>query len=301
MEQRKTQLSILIPVYNTVCVDFVRRLQQMAEQSELIDYEIIVADDASPLAACREQNQQIATLPHCSYIIKEVNSGSAATRNFLARQSRYPWLLFIDCDVQVVDDRFLSRYLTALSAPVVNGGLAVGGDDDALQHNLRYRYEKAEAPHHTAARRQQRPYQSFRSTNFLISRDVILSCPFDERFKNSGYEDVFLGKRLRQQRIAIAHIDNPVVMADYEDNPVYVAKMEHSLKTLHHFRQDLKGYSKLITLADGIHLKMVRHCLIGAYRLLGSMMRRNLCGNHPSLTIFKLYKAGFYLTLDNNA
>ena len=299
MEQRKTQLSILIPVYNTVCVDIVRRLQLMAEQAELSDYEIIVADDASPLKDSREQNEQINALPHCSYIIKEVNSGSAATRNFLARKSRYPWLLFIDSDVEVVDDRFLSRYLTSLSAPVVNGGLAVGGDDDTLRHNLRYRYEKAEAPQHTASRRQQRPYQSFRSTNFLVSRQTMLDCPFDERFRNSGYEDVFLGKKLRQQHIAIAHIDNPVVMTDYEDNATYVAKMERNLQTLHHFRQDLKGYSKLITLSDGIHLKTVRRCLTAVYRFFRPMMRRNLCSSHPSLFVFKLYKTGYYLSIKN--
>lgn len=299
MEQRKTQLSILIPVYNTVCVDFVSRLQQMAERSELSDYEIIVADDASTDASVTSRNQAIDALPHCSYIINKVNMGSAATRNLLARQSRYAWLLFIDCDVEVGDDRFLSRYLEPSTAPVVNGGLAIGGDGDALRHNLRYRYERAEAPRHTAKCRQQRPYQSFRSTNFLVSRDVILQCPFDERFKNSGYEDVYLGKRLHRQHIAIAHIDNPVTMTDYEDNPAYVAKMERSLRTLHRFRQDLKGYSRLITLSDGIHIKSVRHCLTAIYRLLCPLMRRNLCGNHPSLLIFKLYKTGYYLSIKN--
>ena len=155
MEQKKRELSILIPVYNTVCTDFVRQLQAIADGTG-IAYEIIVADDASTDLSCVRENSQINQLPHCHYIIKEVNSGAAATRNFLAQQSRYPWLLFLDCDVQLPGPQLLIRYLTPLDAPVVMGGIAFGSNPEQLRSNLRYRYETAEAPNHTAERRQQR-------------------------------------------------------------------------------------------------------------------------------------------------
>ena len=296
MEQKKTELSILIPVYNTVCVNFVRQLQQQAELTG-IDYEIIVADDASPLQHCVEENRQISQLPHCQYLMKEVNTGAAATRNFLAQQSRYQWLLFLDCDMQLPNEQFITRYLASMSAPVINGGLSIGGDTKLLCSNLRYRYEKAEEPNHTPQRRQQRPYQSFRSTNFLIRRDVMLNHPFDERFRRSGYEDVFFGKQLRQHQIAITHIDNPLLMTDYEANADYVSKMERSLHTLHQFRQELRGYSRLLTLADGIHIGAVRRFLAFLHRILAPMERRNLCGKHPNLTLFKLYRLGYYLNI----
>lgn len=298
MEQKKNELSILLPVYNTVCTGFVRQLQTIAEETG-IEYEIIVADDASTDLSCVEQNSQINQLAHCRYIIKEVNSGAAATRNFLARQSRYPWLLFLDCDMQLPGPQLLSRYLAPLDAPVVMGGISFGGDAEQLRSNLRYRYETAEAPNHTAEMRQQRPYQSFRSCNFLIRRDTMLSCPFDERFRKSGYEDVMLGKQLKQQHIDIAHIDNPVLMTDYETNEDYVAKVERSLQTLYEFRNDLKGYSRLLTLADGIHLGIVRRCITLLHSLCGSAMRRNLCGRSPNLTVFKLYRLGYYLSIKN--
>lgn len=297
METRKKELSILIPVYNTVCVDFVRQLQQMAEQTE-IDYEIIVADDASLNQQSVEENRLINQIPHCRFIIKEVNTGSAATRNFLATQSHYPWLLFLDCDMQLPDEQFLSRYLVPLPSPVVNGGLRIC-HDSRLDANLRYRYEKAEEPNHDAAHRQQRPYHSFRSTNFLIERQVMLSVPFDERFHHSGYEDVLFGKQLRQQNVSIAHIDNPVLMSDFEDNAAYVEKIERSLLTLHQFREELRGYSRLLTLAEGIHISIIRHLLALLHSLLGPYMRRNLCGCHPNLTVFKLYRLGYLLTLNN--
>ena len=296
MEQKKTELSILIPVYNTVCVNFVRQLQQQAELTG-IDYEIIVADDASSLQHCVEENRQIGKLPHCQYLMKETNTGAAATRNFLAQQSRYQWLLFLDCDMQLPNEQFITRYLASLTAPVINGGLSIGGDTRLLRSNLRYRYEKAEEPNHTPQRRQQRPYQSFRSTNFLIRRDVMLNNPFDERFRRSGYEDVFFGKQLRQHQVAITHIDNPLLMTDYETNADYVSKVERSLHTLYQFRQELRGYSRLLTLADGIHIGAVRRFLAFLHRILAPMERRNLCGKHPNLTLFKLYRLGYYLNI----
>ena len=298
MEKRKTELSILIPVYNTVCVAFVRQIQKLAEQAS-IDYEIIVADDASTIQQCREQNLQIAEIPHCLYIIKEVNTGSAATRNFLAQKSRYNWLLFLDCDVEILSEQFISRYLTGLSSPVINGGLCICDNNPCLSTNLRYLYEKAEEKNHTAAKRQQRPYQSFRSTNFLIKREVMLNYPFDERFHYSGYEDVLFGKQLRLQNVGVSHIDNPVLMTDFEDNPAYIAKMERNLQTLYTFRRELKGYSKLITVADGIHIGAIRKCIITMFRLFRPLLRRNLCSSHPNLTIFKLYKTGYYLSINN--
>ena len=84
----KKELSILIPNYNNVCVELVTVLQQQAAALG-IDYEIIVADDASPQKDTFPLNQPINELPHCRYIIKETNTGSAATRNYLGRQSQY--------------------------------------------------------------------------------------------------------------------------------------------------------------------------------------------------------------------
>ncbi len=298
MEQKKTAISILIPVYNTVCVRFVSQLQKMAEKT-LVAYEIIVADDASTDNDCLAQNQQLSQVPNCIYIIKKVNTGSAATRNFLAQQSHFPWLLFLDCDMQLTDGNFLERYLTPLPSPVINGGVAIGGAPIFLGSNLRYCYEKAEESRHTVAMRQKQPYKSFRSTNFLISREAMLSCPFDERFLHSGYEDVLFGKQLKLHHIRVTHIDNPVLMTDYEDNPLYIQKVERSLRTLHQYQQELKGYSRLLTLAEGIHINIVRQSIRLFFKFFGGAMRHNLCGRHPSLILFKLYRLSYYLSIKN--
>lgn len=295
MMVKKRELSILIPNYNNVCLELVSVLQRQAEPLG-IDYEIIVADDASPQKDTVARNEPINALPHCRYIVKSENTGSAATRNYLARESRYRWLLFLDCDIVIPDDRFLARYIEDEHEGVVNGGICIA-DDERLRHNLRYLYEKTAEPEHTAEKRQANRYKEFRSTNFLIDRQVFANCPFDERFTRSGYEDVLFGKTLSQRQVNVWHIANPVMMTEFETNADYVSKIERSLRTLHTFRQELRGYSRILTIADGIHLTAVKALLRLLHRLCGGLIRRNLCGERPCLRLFNIYRMGYFLRI----
>ena len=294
MKTKKREVSVLIPNYNNVCVELVTVLQRQAEALG-ISYEILVADDASPMKEKIGENEAINALPHCRYIVKETNSGSAATRNFLGAQSQYPWLLFLDCDISIPDDHFLERYVTDDHEGVVNGGIRIT-DDDGLRHNLRYLYEKAAEPAHTAEKRQANRYQEFRSTNFMIERRVFEKCRFDERFTRSGYEDVLFGKMLSQQQVSVTHIDNPVMMTEFEPNADYVRKIERSLRTLYTFRNELRGYSRILTFDSGIHIGAVRGMIRLWHRLFGGLERRNLCGKRPCLKLFNLYRLGYYIS-----
>lgn len=301
----KNELSILIPVYNETCVDLVRRLVVLCHQRTYrvtsFKYEIIVADDASPDRQCVADNEVINRIAHCRFIARETNSGSAAMRNFLGEESRYEWLLFLDCDMQIVSDQFLDAYLDyEHDYGVVNGGIAIGGSKEEYGHNLRYLYEKREEAAHCAEQRGIQPYREFRSTNFLMRRDVMLSCQFDERFKKSGYEDVAFGKALKKANVPIWHIDNPTMMVDFEDNARFMDKIDRSLHTLHTFRNELRGYSRMISIESGIHVGMVKVAIRLWHRLFGGLERRNLCGRHPKLFVFDLYRLGYYIMLTKN-
>lgn len=291
---RKQEISVLIPTYNHVCVALVKGL---AQQLEAVggDYEIIVADDGSTDAATVAENQVINTLPHCRYIVREENVGRAAIRNFLVREAQQPYVLFIDSDMTLISDDFIRRYLDSDCDTVIDGGVAIGGDPDTLKGNLRYRYEKAEEARHTAPERQKTPYQHLHPANLLVRRDLMLDHPFDERFRHYGYEDVLLGKSFREQRIPIAHIDNPLGFCTFETNADFVAKTEEGLRTLGQFRDDLRGYSRLLTLISNIHIPAVLTVIRLWHRLFGRLERRNLCGNRPSITVFKLYRLGYFI------
>lgn len=293
----KQELSILIPVYNDVGTPLVTQLHKQATGINGLQYEIIVADDGSTDSAVIKANSIINDLPHCHYLLREFNSGRAAIRNFLAQQAHYEWLLFLDGDMSIKSESFLHNYLEAADCQVVYGGYCVGEGEPG---NLRYRYEKASERLHTAAQRQQHPYRDFHTSNFMILRELMMSIPFDERFLHYGYEDVLFGKTLSQHHIRIKHIDNPVGFDTFEPNEQFLAKTEEGMRTLHDFRNELRGYNNLLTLVGGIHIAFVRSAIRLWHRLFAPLERRILTGRHPSLTLFRLYKLGYYLTLTKN-
>ena len=293
------ELSVLIPNYNYVCLPLVRRLQSLLE-SAAIPYEIIVADDGSTDLKTIEANRPIATLTNCQYLIRPKNVGRAVIRNILAQTAQYTFLLYIDSDLTIINDQFIRRYVDCLneSTTMIDGGVSIGGNPEALKGNLRYLYEKAEEPNHTAICRQASPYQHLHTANLLIRKELILQHPFDERFRHYGYEDVLLGKTLRQHQIPITHIDNPLGFHTFESNSDFIVKTEEGLRTLYQFRRDLRGYSRLLTFVSGIHISLILSLIRLWHRLFQKAERRNLCGSRPSLLVYKLYRLGYFLSLE---
>ena len=302
-------LSILLPSYNNVCVSLVQALQRQADAlwgklDKPFRYEIIVADDGSTDAACIDANRVIGDMLHCRYLRMEQNVGRAQIRNVLISESRGDYVLLIDSDLFLCDDNYLYKYATS-TADVVYGGTRIGGeglamvDNEAntenLKGNLRYIYEKKAEPSHRAAFRLLRPNQEISVCNLYARRDIMEAHPFDSRFKAYGYEDVLFGKRLAESGIEVTHIDNPVLINEFEPNSVFVKKTEEAILTLCRFEQDLEGYSnlktKVTTLGRYIPLSLFRLW----HRILKNKEKRNLTGPKPSLLLFKLYKLGFFL------
>lgn len=302
-------LSILLPSYNNVCVSLVQVLQRQADAlrgrlGKPFRYEIIVADDGSTDAACIDANRVIGDMLHCRYLRMEQNVGRAQIRNVLISESRGDYVLLIDSDLFLCDDNYLYKYATS-TADVVYGGTRIGGeglamvDNEAntenLKGNLRYIYEKKAEPSHRAAFRQLRPNQEISVCNLYARRDIMEAHPFDSRFKAYGYEDVLFGKRLAESGIEVTHIDNPVLINEFESNSVFVKKTEEAILTLCRFEQDLEGYSnlktKVTTLGRYIPLSLFRLW----HRIMKNKEKRNLTGSKPNLLLFKLYKLGFFL------
>lgn len=302
-------LSILLPSYNNVCVSLVQVLQRQADAlrgklDKPFSYEIIVADDGSTDAACIDANRVIGDMLHCRYLRMEQNVGRAQIRNVLISESRGDYVLLIDSDLFLCDDNYLYKYATS-TADVVYGGTRIGGegfamvDNEAntenLKGNLRYLYEKKAEPSHRAVFRQLRPNQEISVCNLYARRDIMEAHPFDSRFKAYGYEDVLFGKRLAESGIEVTHIDNPVLINEFESNSVFVKKTEEAILTLCRFEQDLEGYSnlktKVSTLGRYIPLSLFRLW----HRIMKNKEKRNLTGSKPSLLLFKLYKLGFFL------
>ena len=292
----KKELSILIPTFNDICVDLVQALARQCDSIQRLKYEIIVADDGSTNDKVKQRNSYINNINRCRYVLREQNTGRACIRNWLAQQAHYEWLLFVDSHMAVCKDDYIAEYLDTVD-DVVYGGYVVKGDAEKLKGNLRYLYEKKAEPMHTAEMRIRSPHQDFHTSNFLVSRQVFINHPLDVRFRHYGYEDVLFGKQLQMAGISIDHISNPLAFDRFEDNARFMEKTEESLRTIYMFRDELRGYARLLDASDKLRQYRLHTPFLWIYRKMKNRWRRNLCGDKPSLLVFKLYKLGYYAEL----
>lgn len=289
-----------------------------------LGFEIIFADDGSADATARQRNAIIAQLPYCQYIERPKNTGRSAIRNFLAHTAHYNHLIFLDGDVTIERHDFVQTYLTHRNdADVIIGTLhfsrmqldcdtteeIIGQTKEAKEEtkvssepmlyddNLKYRYEQQFLAKHPTKKRMEQPYASFRTTNFMVRRDLMLAYPFDETFHEYGYEDTLFGKQLKSHGATLIHLDNAATIADYEDNATFVAKTEESLRTLAAHAHQLQGYSTLLYTVNklkGLHLLPL---IALAFRLFKGLLHKNLCSNSPSVFLFNVYKLGYFVNL----
>lgn len=289
-----------------------------------LGFEIIFADDGSADATARQRNAIIAQLPYCQYIERPKNVGRSAIRNFLAHTAHYSHLIFLDGDVAIKRGNFVQTYLAHRNdADVIIGTLhfsrmqvACDTAEDIIGHtkrakeetkkttepvlyddNLKYRYEQQFLAKHPVKKRMQQPYASFRTTNFMVRRDLLLAYPFDETFHEYGYEDTLFGKQLKEHGATLIHLDNAATIADYEDNATFVAKTEESLRTLAAHAHQLQGYSTLLQTVNKLKRLHLQPLIAFAFGLFKGLLHKNLCSNSPLVFLFNVYKLGYYINL----
>ena len=285
-------LSILIPTYNCLCLKLVEELVRQAASLKT-DYEIVVVDDASTDTAIVHENSQIATLPHCRFVRLDSNIGISRMRNRLLQEAKYQWLLCLDADVCPSDSDFLKRYSDAIGkANVVCGGLLYREGNGQNINPLRYRYGiTCEAQ--TLDERQANPYQSFKTSNYLINKELAQQIAFDESFVGYGHEDTLFGKMLQQLGEPILHIQNPVYHDDTDTAAEFLAKTRRGIDNLRTHAADLQGYSRLLLTFNKLKRWRIVWLVSLGYKLFRRPIERNLLGNNPSMKLFGFYKLGY--------
>lgn len=288
-------LSILIPTKDYDCRTLVETLHRQGESAG-IDLEIIVAEDGSSPHGIA-MNKPLATLPHCRILTQEKNIGRAAIRNMLAQEARGKDLLFIDSDALCESDSFLPAYTKALEkSEVVCGGLYHQTELHDPNCTLRYRYERAADKRRSAKERKKSPYANFSTFCFAIRRELFMQIRFNEQIKKYGYEDTLFGHELKRRHIEIAHIDAPLLHTGLESNSIYLAKIEDSLKTLSEIDVQIEE-TPLLCLYNKINRMHLVPAVAAAWKMAAPALRSNLLSNHPSLTLLKIYKIGYFCNL----
>ena len=260
--------------------------------------EILVFDDHS-ISFYRKRNAALASKTNVSYLEFDQNIGRSRIRNHLASFAKGQWLLFLDCDMLPESNLFLKNYDDSLGkANVICGGIQYGPKPFKSELLLRWKYGVLRESR-LANRRQQKPYASFMSGNFLISKVLFNKIRFNEEMSGYGHEDTLFGLELKRNKASILHIDNPTLHLGLESCYQYLVKSEQGvvnlvrlLRIVPEMRKDLEQNIRLLRIYIIFRSVGLGHPLRWFFRLFNPLIRRILCGNKPSLTLFDLYKVG---------
>ncbi len=292
-------LSVLIPIYNFNVVSFVLELKQQCKQLQ-IDYEILCIDDASALY--KEDNNVLKNQEQIIYKELPKNVGRASIRNLLAEEAKYNNLLFLDCDSTVNDDKFVKRYVDLFEkAPVVYGGRNYS--KQAPQSNTYFRWwYGVNRETISCTSRKEMPYQSFMTNNFLINKEVYLSIRLDESIKGYGHEDTMFGIALKQQRVEILHIENPLCHIGLESFDEFIDKTKQGLVNLNELLNagkidDSVKVAKVYKKIKGTFLEGV---LFNYFKKNEQKILTKLKNKKPNLKWFDFYKLGYLISLNKS-
>lgn len=294
-------LSVLIPVFNFDIRAMVNQLHHQLSDAN-IDFEIICLDDASN-QDMSTRNSVIEQLNHTTYNISSSNNGRIITRQMLAKQAKFDWLLFLDADVKPKSNDFIKNYLQFLTHnyQAIYGGFAYYEDSPDPNHILRWKYGKSKEQVHASIRNSS-PYKITISANFLIQKSVFLQLNSKIDQKGYGYDNYF-ASLLKQHDINVLHINNEVYHLGLEPNETYLNKVETAVK-------NLLALEKLKAITDNENsllitfLKLKRYKLNRLvaffFRIFRLKMKTNLMSSNPSIFILQFYKLGYICDLDLN-
>ncbi len=288
-------ISICIPVYNFNINPLIKELHDQAEGLNR-PYEIIIIDDGSQ--NYQEINRKAGE--KFNYIELPENIGRAKIRNLFLQYARYDYLLFLDCDSLIRTTDFLSNYINIITTKpgVVVGGRVYDKKRPGREKILRWKFGIIKESK-SAAIRNQNPYESFMTNNFLIKKAILEETRFEERLINYGHEDTLFGFDLRKNNVMILHIDNPVLNGDIDTNPEYLNKTNESVKNLVYIL-NFSGYDKEFIHSISLlkfynKIKKGKGMIQASFILLKPVTFLLLRKGYVSMYLFDYYKLGILI------
>lgn len=296
-------ISILIPTYNYNTFALVEELNRQA-LLENIEFEIIVADDASPINEISEINLKINQISNCQFLRNETNLGRGQNRNSLVQKAKYDWVLLMDCDTFPKEKDFIKTYINSIktqSEKAIFGGIIYYNEKPKEDEMLRWVFGKSREEI-LLQKRLSNPFHYALISNILIQKQLLLSHPFDSKIFNYGYEDIVFILGLKRENSAIAHIENPAYHLNLEKSAIFLDKFHSSLQNL-----KLVLDRKIITPNDTeltkIYLKLKQLHLVKiiafGFKIVKNAFTKNLLSKNPSLFVFDMYRLGYFCQINS--
>ena len=264
-----------------------------------IPFEILLRDDTSEVRF-HYANESLSRLRNVTYERNASNAGRSHTRNLLAKQAQYRYLLFIDCDANMIRQDYIQRYIDEITRHedeerfVINGGIGYRDETPAPEKCLRWIYgcQREQLPAET---RNKNPYRIFTPFNLLLTRTIFNYIQFDESVKSYGNEDTILGTELKKQNIPIYHIDNTLYHDGLDTNEIFLQKTETAVENLWKLwttttdKKSLVEESKLLTTYT--MLKNNNNPILHLLHPIQKFMKRKILQKHSLfwLDTYKLY------------
>lgn len=286
-------ISICIPVYNYNIDDLIDQLlQQCALQKEYT--EILIYDDSSTEDINLNFIDELVT----TYYGKE-NMGSVESRKFLANKSQNKWILFLDADLELPNQDFLANYFSVIknNADLYYGGVIYNEREPDPEKILRWKYGHRKETR--IPKSSEDIYTHFISCSYLINQKT-----FNTIFTNStikGYgQDIYLSLLLKQYRINVEYINNPVIHLGLETSEVYLKKSLEGIETT--FNAEQKGLiPDNYRPVQRAYLKLKRtkslKLFIGIIKSREKIIRKNLLSTNPKLIYLDFIKLYHYSRL----
>lgn len=287
-------LSVLIPVYNYDIRPLVNLLHEQLISSQ-VEFEIICMDDCSTKKVCI-LNAEIEQLQYTSYQISNINIGRVATRQALAEQASYDWLLFLDADVMPKSHQFISKYIALMPTEndAIYGGFAYKPELPEDDNILRWKYGSSNEQIH-ASKRNKTPYKIVISANFMIKKVVFLELNSQITQRGYGYDNYF-GALLKSLQFKVHHIDNEVYHLGLEPNEIYLHKIEQSIDTLLKLDSNNDIQQTDNTLYNTYKfLKKIRlnYLFYFIYKSFKNQLKNNLHSRKPNIGLLQFYKLSY--------
>lgn len=289
-------LSILIPIYNYPVISLVQKLSALA-LAENIPFEIICIDDAS--TSYLDENEAIAQIEGVQYIKQTPNKGRSTLRNQLGELAKYPNLLFIDTDMEIISNDYIHQYLNYINDyDLVYGGLKYSNTKVSDEKSLRWIYGvQKEAL--DVEKRKMTPYISVKTCNLLIKKEAFNQTKFNTNIREYGHEDTLFSIELQRKKFKVLHIENPLLHKGIEDSSVYLSKVELATKNLafiakNYLQENELDEIKLIYFYKNLKKMGLLGIVNFFYNLFEKTIRKNLISAKPNLIFLNLMKLNVF-------
>ena len=296
--KNKITISILIPCYNWNIYDLVHELHKLSSKSRKIHkFEIICIEDNSTIFFT---NADISKLQYVTYETLSENIGRSRIRNLLAKKATYEWLLFIDADQKIINNKFIEIYINQIfnqnsyrskNKTLYYGSTIYPVKTTEKNTELHWKYGSS-----IEAKRKK---DVFSSHHFLISKNYFSEnkISFNENIASYGYEDVFF---VLENNIKTIYIKNPLLHIGIKKTAKFIKQTESALKNLsnqHQFTTNADQIIRMLYFQKKISNMGLTKLILNIFNMSKGIILKNLHSKNPSIWLFQFYKLGFFLQL----